>query len=324
MQSDTFRCSHPDICRRWYSELLALGPVPTRLEYEVDSFLIDLSGLYADVHGEDLISRLEQLTSEFPEFPILSRMPTLGELQAAIEGAYVNNQLDDLHRLLRAFVFYWNGSSRSLANRLQPLAARVKTSLAARAKLSFCGACGDVQNVATPSCPKCGSATVELLSCEVGRESREGLRLHVPSEIYAANALKTAGYHLLRVGPDRARSGISLTFTAFGVKVDVDALGLGHPSCLLFLLVTTARIDQNKAMLMKGTVENLIRFVRQRMKDAPPIHVAVVAMGEIDGNLDLLGLEKTGMTVVPRDRTSELARELGRIPARLTVERDRE
>ncbi len=112
--------------------------------------------------------------------------------------------------------------------------------------------------------------------------------------------------------------GVSLTFNAFGAKVDIDALGIGHPPCVLLLLVTTSRVDQGKAMGVKGTVDNLKRLLKERYREMPPLHAALVAMGGVDGNLDLLGVERAGMTVLNETTVPTLADHLARIPSRLT------
>lgn len=143
--------------------------------------------------------------------------------------------------------------------------------------------------------------------------------MHTPSELYCAAQLESAGYHLVRAGKGGRNFGISLTFNAFGVKVDIDATGIGHPPCVLLLLVTTSKVDQRKAMAVKGTVDNLKRLMEQRYGQMPPVHVVLVAMGGVDGNLDLLGVERAGMTIINEDQVPTLAEQLAKIPSRLTT-----
>jgi len=146
----------------------------------------------------------------------------------------------------------------------------------------------------------------------------KGLALHVPSELHLAASLEGAGYHLIRVERAGQSFGVSLTFPAFGMKVDVDALGVGHPSTIVLALITTSRVDQTKAAKAKGTMDGLIKLVKERHADMPPAHSVLVTTSTIDPSLDILGLERSGLTVLGSQDVRNLSAAFARIPGRIT------
>jgi len=147
---------------------------------------------------------------------------------------------------------------------------------------------------------------------------QKGLALHVPSELHLAASLEGAGYHLIRVERAGQSFGVSLTFSAFGMKVDVDALGVGHPSTIVLALITTSRVDQTKAAKAKGTMDSLIKLVKERHAEMPPTHSVLVTTSTIDPSLDILGLERSGLTVLGSQDVRNLSAAFARIPGRIT------
>jgi hypothetical protein len=158
-----------------------------------------------------------------------------------------------------------------------------------------------------------------LSSYTIPQEVKEGLRYHVPSELYAATSLESAGYHLVQVKMAGNSYRTSLTFNAFGAKVDVDCVGIGHPPCILLLCVTTSKVDQTKAMTTKGTLDNLEKLMRERYTDFPPVHKVLVTTDVVDSNVDPIGIEKTGMTILDRSSILDLDKEMAKIPSRITT-----
>jgi hypothetical protein len=319
MPSSSSPCSSPEVCQRLAQDILALGPTPGRLEYAKDLILQQLASLYAEEHGAPFINRLGEYVEELPRLYVFSPFPSIVQIQAAIDQAYAGAQDRDLHRLLRAFRFYWMEASEALGAAFNVLAARASKGLAPGAATNFCAGCGTVEPQRNKACPECGSGIVELVSHELPALVWRGMQLHVPSELYGAKALEEAGFHLLRAGQGGHRSGISLTFNAFGVTVDVDAIGTGHPPCVLFLAMTTSRVDQGRAMKIKGALESLMKMVGQRTRDKVPLHIVVVTTDEVDDNLDVIGMDRAGITVLGRDQVKGLADALSKIPSRLTV-----
>jgi len=147
----------------------------------------------------------------------------------------------------------------------------------------------------------------------------KGIELHVPSELYAAAALESAGYHLVRVEKAGQRYATSLTFDAFGAKVDVDAMGVGHPFCLVLVAVTTSKVDQGRAMSIRGTHGNLESLLHGRVSDLPPVHTVIVSLGGVDVNIDLVAYDRAGLTICTKELLPTLSKELARIPSRLSL-----
>ncbi len=317
--SGSFRCSNPGECDRWARDILALGPAPTRSEFEQAPLLARLSAIYGEEGGIAFVQRLERFVAGVPEILLFSRMPTQGQLCLAIDQAYSNAQLDDLHRLLKAYRFYQEPPSDITSERLNAFSGHVARGLTPWVATRFCAGCGALEAASSDVCRRCGSEVLTLSCFEIDALARKGLEMHIPSELYCSAQLESAGYHLVRAGKGGRNFGISLTFNAFGAKVDIDAVGIGHPPCVLLLLVTTSRVDQGKAMAVKGTADNLKRLLEERYREMPPLHVALVAMGGVDGNLDLLGVERVGMTIFKEDQISTLAEHLAKIPFRLTT-----
>lgn len=306
-------------CEKWIKNILALGPSPTRSEFEKEPALNLLASLYAEEYGADFLDGLERFVAEIPGIFVFSQMPSVGQLQAAIEYADITARLDDLHGLLRAYTFYWEIFRLVPREKLATFVGLVAKHLIPWASTTFCGGCGAISAATVTFCPHCASGTLTLSSYEVGPMVRKGLEYHVPSELYCALAMESVGFHLVNVKKSGVELRTSLTFNAFGVKVDVDAVGVGHPACVVFVCATTSKVNQGKAMAVKGTLDNLLKLMKGRHKDMPPAHIVLVGVGGVDSNLDLHGTERAGMTILKREEVCSLAEELAKIPHRLTA-----
>jgi hypothetical protein len=245
--------------------ILGLAPVPTRAQFEKNAFLDLASRLYAEASGADFLSAMERLVADNPTFYVLSPMPSLGQFTTALDSLYTSGQIPELRRLLRAYMQLWGLADRSHAEDFNRLATQLAGSTKPSATIRFCGGCGQCITAGLESCPRCSSALVALHEFDLDAEVVQGIEFHVPSELYVAAALESAGYHLVRVEKGGKRYATSLTFDAFGAKVDADAMGVGHPFCLVLAAVTTSKLDQGRAMTVKGAHANLVRLLEGRV-----------------------------------------------------------
>jgi len=281
--------------------------------------LVRLSALYGRDHGLALLHRLEEHRLAISELYAFSGMPSLGQLRAVIDEAYRTGPTDDLRRLLRAYTLFFKDVGTLNPDRLNVLALGISAGLPAHSTTVFCANCSLLNNSSVQgACGRCHSPTVSLSSFDLGAVVRQGVGLHVPLELYSAASLESAGYHLVRAGEEGHDSAISITFNAFGSKIDVDALGIGHPPCVVFLAATTSKVDQGKAMAIQGPIMQLQKMLKERFPDMPPFQTVIVALGDVDDNLDLVGLERTGVTVYRASQVPALAKELGKVPPRLS------
>lgn len=319
MPSKPFRCNSPEVCHRLAQDILALGPRCGRVEYAEDATLQRLAALYAEERGAEFLAKLEEYVQELSQLYALTPFPSLAQIQGAIDQAYAGGQDEDLQRLLRAFHFYWMARPEALGAALNGLAGRVCKDLGPGSTTSFCGGCGAGDRGGPGTCPRCGSGMVRLSCYEVPALVQRGLQLHVPWELYGASALEEAGFHLPPVERGGHESRISLTFNAFGVTVDVDAIGIGHPPCVVFLSMTTSRVDQGRAMKIKGALDSLGKMVADRVRDKVPLHSVLATTNAVDGNLDVIGMDRAGMTLLGPREMRGLAVELAKIPPRLSA-----
>lgn len=262
--------------------------------------------------------RLETLASTGIGVYRFSRMPTLAQIQRAVEEAYGSSRLDDLHRILRAHVFFWGIQPDEPASNLNDLVRRITDESVSVGVTRFCEGCGFEGGSGVASCERCGSSLLVIEEYHLSETVQKGLALHVPSELYLAASLEGAGFHLIRVERQGQRFGVSLTFSAFGMKVDVDALGVGHPATIVLALITTSKVDQTKAAKAKGSLDSLIKLVKERHADMPPVQSVLVTTSTIEPSLDILGLERLGMTILTGQHVLNLSAALARIPGRLT------
>ena len=304
-------------CEKWIRDIKDLGPTPGRVEFERDPVLLELSKLYSIEGGLEFLMRLETLASTGLGVYCFSRMPTLAQIQQAVEDAYGSSRLDDLRRILRAHVFFWGAQPGEPASNLNDLSRRIIGESAPVGVTRFCEGCG-FEGGGTASCERCGSSILLIEEYHLSETVQKGLALHVPSELYLATSLEGGGYHLIRVEREEHGFGISLTFSAFGMKVDVDALGIGHPAAIVLALITTSKVDQTKAAKAKGSLDSLVKFVKERHTDMPPAQSVLVTTSTIEPSLDLLGLERSGMTILGGQDIRNLSAAFARIPGRLT------
>ncbi len=317
MPSSPSPCNHPELCARVIQDILALGPTPSRAEYEWEPALKLLSRLYTEEQGLEFLARLETFVARVREVYAFPRMPSLAQVQVALNEAYARGLDLPLQHLLRAYSFYWQGVPPASRGPFNVFAQRASRDLGSPSRTCFCGGCGALDLDPSRTCPRCGSTVFELCCYQVPERMFRGVQLHIPSELHAVNALESAAYHIVRMGGRESGSGISLSFDAFGATVDVDAIGVGHPPCVILISMTTSRLDQGKAMRAKGTLESLVRMIRQRIRDKVPIHLVLATTDVIDENLDVVGTDRAGMTVYGQRQMMDLAAELAKIPSRL-------
>jgi hypothetical protein len=276
------------------------------------------SRLHADTSGADFLSALERFVGESPTFSVLSPMPSLGQFTTTLDLLYTSGQNPELRSFLRAYTLFWGLADRSRAEDFNRLATQLAGSRKPSSTIRFCGGCGECVSTDSKFCPRCESPLVALHEFDLDHQVVQGIELHVPSELYVAGALESAGYHLVRVEKGGERYATSLTFDAFGAKVDVDAMGVGHPFCLVLVAVTTSKVDQGRAMSVQGAHGNLARLLGGRVEDLPPLHTVIVSLGGVDVNIDLLGYERAGLTICAKEQLPTLPRELAKIPPRLS------
>jgi hypothetical protein len=314
----TFHCESAEACERIVNSLLGLSPTPTRIEFEREPTLGWLSELYEQEQGPAAVRELEIFLGRASELPYFSSYPTEDQLIKAVEQAYKSEANQALLHLLHAYELYFTSGQLVRSELLHGFAVTAGRELSSLSVVAFCSGCGELCDRGREDCRICGSPVFELRCAVLAEVVTKGIELHVPAEIFVSRQLRDAGFHLLKKTVGKEDYSLSLTFQAFGSKIDVDSVGVGHPACILFVDVTTSRIDQGKAALIRGGLDLLKRFASERDTSLPPVHFVLVSTTHVDLNVDSIASDRAGLSVLSEPDLPSLSNAFRKIPYRLT------
>jgi hypothetical protein len=316
MQSSSYRC---DGCQDIIGSILALLPTASRSKFEINPHLITASTFYSSPEGLRFMDHLESYLKRLSLLLVFSSLPSRHAFQTMIQKAYRESNEKVLLPLLDAFSFYYCGSDDLQPEIIDYHARAFTEHMESALKMELCYACGLADGEDSKGqCPDCGSRTNNMSSYVLPSIVCEGIRYHVPSELYLGRSLKEAGFHLVQAKTPEGERSASLTFTAFGSRIDVDAIGVGHPACVVLACVTTSDVSQSKVMTVKGSLTSLGNLIKARHSSPIPVHQVLVTTANLDQNIDVVGMEKSGITLLDHEKLPSLKKEFARLPSRLT------
>ena len=299
--------------------IMRLGPIAGRYDLAAMPFSSSVAELYSRAHGASFVNNLGHRSTVNAIIeavdPFLERHQVV-EMIRSLYKARTDN--DAMRRLLRAFDFLYSmdgdESRVNIWNEASLVLVRNGSNIE---ETCICLSCHRIaENKTSPGC-QCGGRVVSILERPLTLQESKSLELHVPLELFVCQEAKRAQFHTLgSVGKDLG-AAVSLTFNVRGIKADADSIILTHPPSVLLVAATTAYLDQGRIIRATGALQFLRQVISKELPNGIPVQIVVIGPSSVNKNVDLMGLERQGISVVSGSNLHALNIELVKIASRL-------